>query len=89
MTTTKKLSGIALAAAAAAAFATVPLQANAMSKTPAEAHCTGVNACKGKGSCKTANNACGGQNACKGQGYVSMSKEACDQVGGVLESGYE
>jgi hypothetical protein len=30
--------------------------------------CKGRNECKGKGGCKTANNACKGQNQCKGQG---------------------
>lgn len=30
--------------------------------------CKGLNACKGKGGCKTESNACKGLNACKGKG---------------------
>jgi hypothetical protein len=44
--------------------------------------CEGVNACKGKGGCKGANNACAGKNGCKGQGHVMMSKEDCTAKGG-------
>jgi hypothetical protein len=48
--------------------------------------CDGVNACKGKGGCKSASNACAGKNGCKGQGHVMMSKEDCKAKGGkVLE----
>lgn len=32
--------------------------------------CSGANACKGQGACKSAANACKGQNACKGKGFV-------------------
>jgi hypothetical protein len=30
--------------------------------------CKGINSCKGKGGCKTADNACKGKNSCKGKG---------------------
>ncbi|OGP86735.1 MAG: hypothetical protein A2Y95_05570 [Deltaproteobacteria bacterium RBG_13_65_10] len=48
------------------------------SATEAKIHCEGVNACKGKGSCKSANNSCKGENACKGKGWVAMTQAECD-----------
>jgi hypothetical protein len=70
-----KLKGIALAAAAAAVFSSVP----ALDAVAADAKikCDGGNACKGKSECHTASNACAGQNACKGKGYVSLPKAEC------------
>jgi hypothetical protein len=73
----KRLSGLALAAAAAIAFTAAPLSgANAADE--AKVKCEGVNQCKGTSACKTAKNQCKGQNACKGQGYTEMSKADCD-----------
>jgi len=78
------LSGSALAVAAvslalAGAAATTPAFAKG------KVHCTGVNACKGHGECKTASNACKGQNSCKGQGYVSVkSAKVCEKKGGTV-----
>lgn len=48
-------------------------------------HCMGVNACKGKGACKTAENACKGHNSCKGKGVteVKSEKECTDKKGTV------
>ena len=82
MKITKK-SGTALAATAA-----ILLMSGAVT-TPAPAAdnfeaCLGVNACKGKGACKSASNACKGKNACKGRGHVKMTKAQCDAIGGVL-----
>jgi len=84
MSVAKKLSGMALATAAAAMFAGAPVTASADSHT-ADVHCMGVNACKGKSSCKTADSACKGHNSCKGKGFVAVSKEVCDQLGGTTE----
>lgn len=73
----KKLSGFALAAAAAIAFTAAPLSAvNAADE--AKVKCEGVNACKGTSECKTAKHECAGKNACKGQGVSQMSKADCD-----------
>jgi hypothetical protein len=44
--------------------------------------CTGINACKGKGSCHGAANSCAGKNGCKGQGNTKTSKEDCVAKGG-------
>ena len=75
-----KLTGTALAVAAAAMFTLAPVVASAGSSSMMQ--CKGVNACKGMSSCKTANNSCKGKNSCKGQGFVSLSKTQCKQVGG-------
>lgn len=80
MITNKRITGLALAAAAATLFATAPMTASAAESK--EGHCMGVNACKGKSDCKTAHNACEGKNACKGKGMVMMDEETCEQMGG-------
>jgi len=51
-------------------------------QTEAMVKCSGVNACKGQGGCKSATNACKGQNGCKGQGLVQMSAKDCAAKGG-------
>jgi len=79
MTSTKKLTGAAIAAAAASLFAmgyAAPVLADDMGKV----HCEGVNGCKGKSDCKSAKNSCQGQNSCKGQGFKEMSKEECEKA---------
>ena len=75
--------GLALAATAASLFVLAPLVAHADAGADALGYCYGVNACKGKSSCKTAKSGCQGQNACKGQGFVdSVSSRTCAQLGG-------
>jgi hypothetical protein len=49
-------------------------------------NCSGVNACKGQGACKTASSSCKGQNACKGQGWITTSAEQCKAWGGKIAS---
>ena len=77
----KPISGAALAAAALTLAV-----AGAATFTPASAAgkvmCYGVNACKGQGACKSANNACKGQAACKGQGWIWSSASNCKKWGG-------
>ncbi len=76
----KRLTAIALATTAAAMFALAPLSAtHAGGKT---VKCVGVNACKGKSSCKGPESAGKGQNSCKGHGWVAVTKEVCEQLGG-------
>ncbi|MEA3275454.1 MAG: hypothetical protein U9Q81_09255 [Pseudomonadota bacterium] len=83
----KKLTGAAIAAAAAGLFMAGAAYTGVASAASEEAkvHCYGVNACKGTGACKTADNACGGQNSCKGKGWVEMTKEECDEKGGEVK----
>jgi len=83
MNNAKMITGLAIAAAAAAMFMAAPA-ANA-AKHEGQVHCTGVNACKGKSDCKTASNACKGMNACKGQGMNVMSEKDCTAKGGKVE----
>lgn len=80
----KRISGIALASAAAGLFASAPAIAENNAEQ-AKVHCTGVNACKGKSDCKTASNACKGKNSCKGHGFVALTEKACKQIGGTAE----
>ena len=83
MNQTSKLSGVALAAAAATLF--IAGCASEGSSAPAKTadagtvmvKCYGANACKGQAECKTADNSCKGQNACKGKGFVTMTEKAC------------
>jgi hypothetical protein len=73
--------GTLIAAAVAGLFATgAPFAASAADST---VHCQGVNACKGKGGCKSADNSCKGQNGCKGKGWVEMSEKDCKAKGGM------
>jgi hypothetical protein len=73
--------GALIAAAVAGLFtAASPLIASA--KDAAKVQCTGVNACKGKGGCKGADNSCKGQNGCKGKGWMEMSSKKCADKGG-------
>ncbi len=73
----RKLTGFALATAAAGLFATASIP-TAYAKEEAKVHCDGVNACKGQTACQTATNACKGQNSCKGKGWLFLSKEECN-----------
>lgn len=81
MNVSSKMTGAALAAAAAALFATAPL-GTASAAEEAKVQCAGINGCKGQGACKTAKNECGGKNGCKGQGWVHTTEKDCAAKGG-------
>ena len=84
MEANKRLTGIAMAVAAAGMLmgaSTGIVHAQEAKKI----HCEGVNACKGHNDCKTAKNACKGQASCKGTGFVAMTKEQCANIGGKVE----
>ena len=84
MSTAKKVSGVALAAAAAAMFATAPMSgAIADEKT---GKCYNVNSCKGTSACATATTGCAGQNSCAGKGWVKRTKAECEDAGGKFEA---
>ncbi len=72
----KPVSGAAIATAAALLFNIATI--TTASADEAKMHCTGVNACKGQSSCKSASNACKGQNSCKGQGFKEMTQKDCE-----------
>lgn len=73
-----KLTGIALATAAAGMFAMTA--AGPAAAQAAKVKCEGVNSCKGNGGCKGANNSCKGQNSCKGKGFAEMTQADCDKA---------
>ena len=72
-----KLSGVALAAAAATLFVAGCTSQDPVYEATGKVECAGVNGCKGLSDCKTATNACKGQNSCSGQGFVLMTPLQC------------
>lgn len=84
MLNAKKLTGIALATAAAGLFAAATIP-SASAAEEAKVHCDGVNQCKGQSACQSANNACRGQNSCKGKGWLYLSKAECDAAQAKME----
>ncbi len=76
--------GKIIAASVAGMFLTAAPLIAAASDAAAEqkVKCAGVNACSGKGSCKSASNACAGKNGCKGKGWVETSAKQCKEKGG-------
>jgi hypothetical protein len=74
----QKITGIAIAAAAAGMF-TMATVGNAFADE-AKVHCAGANACKGQNDCKGAKNDCKGHGACKGTGFKEMTKADCDKA---------
>jgi hypothetical protein len=97
MRTASKLSGVALASAAATLLLagcggseTAKVDKEAMPEAAtkvATIKCSGINSCKGTGACASATHACAGQNSCKGQGWVKASKADCDAKGGKVVTG--
>ena len=81
MSTAKRVSGLALATAAAGLFAIAPMGATAGED---KVQCMGVNGCKGQSACKTANSSCKGLNSCKGQGFLELTKAECEAQGGEI-----
>ncbi len=80
MAAVKKLSGVALAAAAAGLLLSGAVsagEADASKSTDASIKCAGINSCKGQTACKSASNECKGKNSCKGKGFLAVSKEDC------------
>jgi hypothetical protein len=75
--TTRKLSSLALATAAALVFSSA-IVSTASAGDEAKVKCEGVNSCKGTSACKSATNSCKGQNSCKGHGFLEMTKAECD-----------
>ena len=80
-------TGLGVAAAAAALFATAAISTPVQAAQDGMVKCAGVNSCKGTSECKTAKNECKGQNACKGQGWVGKKDAAaCTSAGGTVVS---
>lgn len=79
----KTLAGV-IATAAAVAFIAAPFTAT-VADAAAKVKCYGVNACKGKSTCKTAKNTCKGKNSCKGQGFLMKTEAKCKKLNGSTE----
>ena len=77
MNTAKKLSGAALAVAAAALFVAGCASRDSRYETTGQLACQGVNGCKGLSDCKTAKNDCKEKNSCRGEGILYMTPYAC------------
>jgi hypothetical protein len=85
MSNMRPISGASLAAAAALLLVAGCSSSYDKPAQSAEVMCSGINACKGQGACKTATNACKGQAACKGQGWLpTASAEECTSKGGTV-----
>ena len=84
MLTAKKLTGLALATAAAGLFAAAGISTASAAKHMADekVKCEGINSCKGTSECATAKSSCKGQNSCKGMGWTSASAKECKDKGG-------
>ena len=75
------VKGALVAASVAGLFAAAaPIVASA--GDDAKVKCVGVNECKGKGSCKSAESSCKGMNECKGKGVTAMTEKDCKAKGG-------
>ena len=84
MSNMRVISGASIAAAAALLLVAGCASSDKATQS-AEVQCSGINACKGQGACKTATNACKGQAACKGQGWLpTASAEECTSQGGTV-----
>jgi hypothetical protein len=81
----KKLTGLALATAAAGLFAAAG-SGNAYAGTESKIQCAGVNACRGQSECATINNECQGHNDCKGEGWLYTTADECRAKGGRIEN---
>ena len=79
------IKGTMIAASVAGLFAMgASAAASAADKKGEEVMCSGINGCKGQGSCHGANNACAGKNGCKGQGNMKTTKDNCLAKGGKI-----
>jgi uncharacterized membrane protein len=74
--------GMLIASAAAVLVLSGAVQAKAEDKAADTVKCSGVNECKGKGSCAGPESSCAGANACKGKGVVTVPKAECEKKGG-------
>lgn len=66
-------------------LAVAPRVGHADDKTKeAKVKCSGINSCKGKGSCSGATNGCAGKNGCKGKGWVEATAKECKDKKGTV-----
>ena len=83
----RKAVGFAVAAAVVGMLATGYQFSADTKKDEGTVKCSGVNSCKGKGACASADgsHACAGKNECKGKGWVKVkSEKECTDKGGTV-----
>jgi uncharacterized membrane protein len=83
------MKGTLIAASVAGLFASAgaSIAVAADQKDGDQVVCSGINECKGHGTCAGAGHACAGKNGCKGQGHSKVSKKDClDKGGKVVKS---
>ncbi len=74
MTTNGKMIAMAVAGLLLAA---APQLADAGDAKTTKVKCEGINECKGKSQCNTANSACAGMNSCKAKGWIEVTAKEC------------
>lgn len=91
-----KNTGMLIAAAAAAFFASNTLSAGSAPAADAKVQCLGINSCRGQGECSNTDAAvdklhgCAGVNACKGKGWLTVTAKECKAKGGkVITAGHD
>lgn len=77
---------IKMALTAAALLSSTGMMTTAQAADMDKGKCHGVNSCKGKTACATAEGACAGTNSCKGKGWLVMDKKSCEEKGGKFEA---
>ena len=77
-----KKVGFIIAGAAAGLILTGAVSARADEKTGGDVYCSGINACKGQGTCAGGGHSCAGENSCKGTGIVKSTEKDCTAKGG-------
>jgi hypothetical protein len=83
-----KTKGMIIAGAAAALFLSGAVTARAADKDGGDqVMCSGINSCKGQGSCAGGGHSCAGQNSCKGKGNIKTSSADCKAKGGKVVEG--
>jgi hypothetical protein len=78
------IKGAMIAASVAGLFAAGATGIRSARAGGEDVNCSGINSCKGKGSCHGAGNSCAGTNGCKGKGNTHTSKEDCLAKGGKI-----
>jgi len=81
--------GAMIAAAVAGMFMSASPVTAAEKAAGGKIHCAGVNSCKGKGDCHSADNGCKSQNGCKGKGWIELGEKACKAKGGTVAAPME
>lgn len=84
----KKMIGAVLAGAVAISFISAAYAAQPTHVTRKWVKCYGINACRGKSSCRITTSTCKalnhgkGMNSCKGKGFMFKTPKECKRLGG-------